>query len=164
MIRLRHLERCMSIYPAGTGLGRCFHWSTALCLDLKGSDIVIGSLAGVSSLEEALASPNGTPGRFIHAWVERGDDVFAPTMIGKSDERLAPIYRPIYYATNDVQDVRQLSRDGLLVAFRGYNLISHLTEGVRFRNDVRFADHLLSSAGVEWTLDEQGGVVPKVAA
>lgn len=160
-IRLRHLERCMATYPAEPGLGRCFHWSAALCLDLKQSDIVIGTVAGASP-HEALTVHHASLGRFVHAWVEVGDDVLAPTLIS-TDDKLTPVPRAFYYASNGIEDVQRLSRADLLKAFQGRNLIGHLTEGQNFRCDGRFVDILLEAAGViEWTTNETGGAVPKV--
>lgn len=158
-IRLRHLEKSINTYPADPELGRCFHWSAALCLDLKESDIVIGTVKA-ATLDEALSIPMATQERFIHAWVEVGDSVLAPTLIPLNGI-LSPMQRDFYYAENGIEDVRRLTRADLLKAFRGYNLIAHLTQGHRFRNDVSFVGHLLDQAGVEWTRNASGGAIPK---
>ena len=146
MMRLAHLEACFSTFSPTPGLGICFHLSAALCLDFVQSEIVFGSLIGDGD-------------RFIHAWVERNGHVYAPTTIGE-DNRLAPMGVRNYYAVNQVEDARRLSRPDLLAAFRGCNLPAFLTKGRPLPSRVSFVPHLLDAAGVRWMKNEASGVVP----
>ncbi len=161
-MNLHHLQLCRAVHFPSSSMGLCFHWSTALCLDIAGSEIVIGTLAG-ATVEEAIANPNATFDPFLHAWVEYHGRVFAPTTI-KVFGGLSPMNRAEYYATNGIADTLRLSQSQLLEAFKGLGLVAHLTRRAPLRKGVRFVPRLLAKAGVAWMDDGAGGVVPKVAA
>jgi hypothetical protein len=92
--------------------GMCFHRSVALCLDLPGSSVVVGTLRAATP-EERIGHEERSPVPFIHAWVEFEDKLMAPTTI---EERGGLVFvRPEdYYRICGVRDIRSLTRSAMV--------------------------------------------------
>jgi hypothetical protein len=152
-VRCKHLEAARLHLAAPRGL--CFHYSAALCLDLPGSDVCIGTLRG-ATLDEIAANPEMSPVRFYHAWVEIGNVLVAPTLVDKMGD-LVPINRASYYTANGVQDVKRLSRRQLVALG---DVSQHVRTGRPLACGNSLGHLMLIAAGHRYKISEQGGVIP----
>lgn len=111
----RHRRLASVVFQMGSGRsdsGLCFHRSAALVLDLPWGDLCIGTLKGATVFQRA-ADPRVSPTPFIHAWVERGEVLYAPTLI-EEHGGLTEIERFEYYRFNAVRDVYRMPRAEVL--------------------------------------------------
>lgn len=128
--------------------GSCFHQATALLLDFPSGMLCVGTLEG-----------DGDP--FIHAWIERGEALYAPTTIDAAGGILAVIDRAYYYLTNGVRDVHRMNRAGLkgLAVRHGWLRVRPFGNGDMLSEPL--GTTLLRALGVPYRIDPTtGGVVP----
>lgn len=150
--RYPHLHGALSMTGA-PGTGMCIHRAAGLVLDMPGSELVFGTL-DPPPVEggEMVVEP------FIHAWVEVGDQVYAPTTMEANGNILRPYERDFYYRINGVSNVKRLTRRQLLGISGQIGLSAHLRHHKPAKASV--GGTLLEAAGVAWTESEVGGLVP----
>lgn len=74
---LRHPRGAVTHLMGSSCGGTCFFRSAALVLDVPGTELWFGVLAGASA-EELVANPLASPTPFIHSWVQYGETVYSP--------------------------------------------------------------------------------------
>jgi len=153
---LRHLNGALANLVGSSGKGMCFFRSAALVLDVPGSELAIGVLAGATA-EELAANPDASTTPFIHAWVERGDTVVSPTQIER-EGRLMPWPKQFYYETNGITEVRTVSRPALLKLSGEIGLSAHLRLNRPLKQAVSLAFLLLDQTGLAYAVAEDGGI------
>ena len=154
----RHLDGAVANLVGSTGKGMCFFRSAALVLDVPGTEIGIGVLAGATA-EELVSNPDASPTPFIHAWVQRGETVISPTQIER-EGGLTPWPKKFYYETNGVTAARTVSRPALLQLSRKIGLSAYLRLNRPLKHDVSLAFVLLELAGLPYVVAADGGIVP----
>ncbi len=155
---LRHLKGAVTNLVGSRGLGTCFFRSAALVLDVPGTQLCCGVLAGATA-EELVANPEASPTPFIHSWVERGETVFSPTQIEREGE-LIPWPKDVYYQTNCVRDVHAVSRPTLLKLSGEIGLSAHLRLGRPLKTAASLAFTVLGMVGMPYAIAKDGGLVP----
>lgn len=136
--------------------GMCFHRSMALCLDLEGSFLVIGTLRAATK-KELLENPERSKVRFYHAWVEYEGLLLSPTTI--EEAKGLPLIRPKdYYEVNKVHNPRYLPHS-MVKDIADPPILAHLKLGHRLSTGY-LVNRLFQVAGLEYRLSEQGGVIP----
>ncbi|MET3762160.1 hypothetical protein [Sphingomonas sp. UYEF23] len=140
------------------GGGTCFFRSAALVLDVPGTELCFGILAGATE-EELAANPDGSPTPFIHSWVERGNTIFSPTQIEREGE-LIPWPKATYYETNGVCHAHRISRPVLLKLSGEIGLSAHLRLGRPLKTKASFVFTVLNMAGMPYAIAKDGGLVP----
>lgn len=155
---LKHLTASMARRATNKAYGSCFHRATAMVLDVPGTELCIGTFAGANDAE-LLSNPNGSPTDFIHAWVERGNEVWAPSLLSQSNDFFGPIDRATYYEENSAKDIKRLSRSEVLVLSGEYGLSAHLRKDTSVKSGKRLSQVMLDASGVEYRV-EDGGVFP----
>ena len=140
------------------GLGACFYRAAAFVLDAPGADLCLGTFAGGTE-EELRANPSGSRHDFIHAWVEARGDVYAPSMLSKSNDFMGPIPRDRYYEANGARDIKRLTRSEVLRLSGEIGLSAHLRRHKPLKGGKRVAEVLLEAAGVNYMVKD-GGVLP----
>jgi hypothetical protein len=130
------------LQPTTPGKGLCFHWSAALVLDVDLPDVDLC----IGILHEQL----------IHAWVEYGGNVYAPTLIPRMGDKLVPIPKDFYYAENLVREVKRLTHEQI----EGIpNIKHHLTTGEALGPGRALGDELMAMAGIRWKTTPAGTAV-----
>lgn len=157
-LNLRHLEGALGNLVGSKGKGMCFFRSAALVLDVPGTELAIGVLAGATA-EELAATPDASVTPFIHAWVERGDTVISPTQIER-EGGLTPWPKDFYYKTNGVTEAYTVSRPALLKLCGDIGLSAHLRLNRPLKRDVSLAFLLLDLVGLTYSVADDGGLVP----
>jgi len=155
---LRHLDGALANLVGSTGKGMCFFRSAALVLDVPGTELAIGVLAGATA-EELAATPDASVSPFIHAWVERGDTVISPTQIER-EGGLTPWRKDFYYETNGVTEAYTVSRPALLKLSGDIGLSAHLRLNRALKREVSLAFLLLDLVGLAYAVADDGGLVP----
>lgn len=156
--QLRHLRGVVANLVGSSGGGTCFFRSAALVLDVPGTELCFGVLAGATD-EERAANPEASLTPFIHSWVERGATVYSPTQIEREGE-LIPWPKGFYYETNGVTDAHTIRRPALLKISGEIGLSAHLRLGRPLKTDASFVFRLLDAAGLPYAIAQDGGVVP----
>lgn len=136
----------------------CFHRATALALDLPGAELCIGTIRGATA-EEAREIAGASPVAFVHAWIELGGEVIAPTTI----ERAGGLYafpRAIYYAHNAARDVHRLTRRRVKRLATEHGWRRYLRTGKRPPGSEPLGAIVLAAAGVPHHIADHGGVLP----
>ncbi len=140
------------------GKGMCFFRSAALVLDLPGTELGVGVLAGATA-KELAANPDASVTPFIHAWVERGNTVISPTQIER-EGGLTPWPKKFYFETNGVTEARTVSRPALLKLSGDIGLSAYLRLNRPLKRNVSIAFLLLDLAGLPYVVAGDGGLVP----
>lgn len=157
---LAYLSLAMAYSNRRTGEPPCIQRSVAVVLDLPDCVMTFGTLRGATDEEVEQLGPNSSRVPFIHAWVERGSVVYAPTTIERAHGVLVAFDRTDYHLRNGVKDVRPVPP----AAFEEIAERFGLREALR-RQKPRFGkadigDALLAAAGVEYQLSENGALLP----
>ena len=155
---LKHLNAALHRSAGNPSYGSCFHRAAALVLDMAGTHLCIGTFAG-ANIEQIIHFPGSSPTDCVHAWVEKNNEVYAPTMINNRNSYFGPFPRDLYYEENGARDVKRLSRSELLVLSGRYGLSAHLRHDKAVKEGKKFSVVLLDSAGVRYRVDE-GAVLP----
>ena len=142
------------------GLGSCFHRAAALVLDLPGSELCMGTFRAATE-EELKVAPNASDEPFIHAWVEHGGVVYAPTTIEANNNTLRPYTCAEYYSVHDAKDIYRLSRKDLITLSGRVGLSQHLLHNKPLRDGASFAASIMDAAGLKWKDSAKGGgIIP----
>lgn len=155
---LKHLKGAVTHLVGSHGGGTCFFRSAAMVLDVPGTDLWFGVLAGATE-EELAANPAASPTPFIHSWVQYGETVYSPTQIEREGE-LIPWQRAVYYKTNGVRDAHMMARPALLKLSGEIGLSAHLRLGRPLKTDASFVFTVLDRAGLPYATARDGGLVP----
>lgn len=157
---LPHLDRALRFTPSepGTGSGSCFHRAVALLLDTPAGVLAIGTVRAATA-EERARIPNASREPFLHAWVEVGGFVYAPTLIERLGT-LLPIERGTYYEANGVSNVHYLRRALVkrLAAEHGWS--RHFLRNRPPRLATPLGSVLLAAAGIAYRIADGAGVIP----
>jgi hypothetical protein len=157
---LRYLSAATDYSGSGPNRQACIQWAAALTLDLRASRAILtfGTLRP-GTPEERFTDPRVSDVPFIHAWVEVGDWMYAPTLL----ERLGEI-RPFpcvdYYRVNEVRDVCRVPRDKFDAIVKRFGLAAALKHRSKRAGSGELADALLQAAGVRYILSEHRSVLP----
>jgi hypothetical protein len=154
---MRHLSAATA-FDGGNGLGACFYRAAALVLDVPGTDLCIGTLAGATAWERALY-PQPAQGDFIHAWAEIGGSVFAPSMLSARNKEMGPFPSALYYEANGVRDVSRLTRSQVLHLSGEIGLSAHLMHARSLKGGRTLGEALLEAAGIRYSVVNRA-VVP----
>lgn len=129
LAKFSHLARCIEIVrPAAPHEGLCFHRSVALVLDVPTAVLVIGLMEPVTEEELEIEGTSAVP--WLHAWVEIGDEVIAPTLV----ERVGYLYalpRHVYYTQNPMVGREEVSRSTIMKLARQEGWSAYFKRGVR---------------------------------
>lgn len=155
---LRHSRGAVTNLVGSSGGGTCFFRSAALVLDVPGTELWFGVLAGAFE-EELAANPSASPTPFIHSWVQYGETVYSPTQIEREGE-LIPWPKALYYETNGVRDAHAMARPALLKLSSEIGLSAHLRLGRALKTDASFVFTVLDRAGLSYATARDGGLVP----
>lgn len=155
---LRHLHASLDFYSP-TGKANCIQRSSALALDLTGSEIVFATFrpATAADLKEF---PNGSLVPFIHAWVEWRGWAYAPTTLERTNMQLVPWDRMEYRRINGATDVRVLQRSAFDRIARQFALSSAFKHARARAGVGDCADAMLRAAGVRYVLGAGRSVLP----
>lgn len=156
--QLKVLSSAMKLKSASTRSGMCFHRSVALCIDLPGSSVVVGTLRAATP-EERQGHPERSDTPFIHAWVEFQDKLMAPTTI-ESQGGLVFMRPQEYYSINGARDIRRLSRDGVVNHVADEYVMRELLFGIHPGIPGYLVGRLLNAVGVKYLVTPHGGVIP----
>lgn len=147
----RHLSAAMQNLIAPVGQGLCFHWSCALALDLPGCELVIGDIEGEV----------GT--RMLHAWIEHGGALLAPT-VWKTLGHALPLNKAEYYSINKVGPTKRLRYKELAPSLRHIGFPPHALKGRDSKRDNMqskpFGLWLLDLAGMPFQISPAGAMLP----
>jgi hypothetical protein len=158
--KLPHLNAALMLTPKEDQTkGMCFHRTVGFVLDVPPARLCVGTLRAATE-EELREIPHASPVPFIHCWAQIGQSVYAPTTIEAQAGRLRPFKLDEYYLKNGVSDVRMLTRRTLLQLSEKYGLAHHLLYRTPVRENMAFADVILSAVEVEYVLNESEGVLP----
>jgi len=142
--------------------GMCFHRAVALCLDLPGSSVVVGTLRAATP-EEQVGHPERSKVPFIHAWVEFQDKLMAPTTIEQMGG-LVFIRPQEYYQVNGARDIRRLPRSAVANHVADQRVMRELLYGIHPGIPGYLVGRLLDAVGVKYLVTPQGGVIPMASA
>lgn len=138
--------------------GMCFHRAVALCMDLPGSSVVVGTHRAATP-EEQVGHPERSTVPFIHAWVEFQDKLMAPTTIEQMGGLV--FMRPDnYYQVNGTRDIRRLPRSGVANHVADKYVMRELLHGIHPGVPGYMIGRLLDAVGVKYLVTPQGGVIP----
>lgn len=148
------MEKCSPL----PGHGMCFHWSVALCLDLPGSEVVIGTFRAATP-EERERIPNASDVPFIHAWVEWEGKVFAPTTLASTGYQFNAMPPEGYYEVNGAKNLRRVSRRTIRKHVADKAVLHQLLTGQQPKGQGYLVDRLMEAAGIKHAV-VGGGVLP----
>jgi hypothetical protein len=154
--RLRQVVE--GLHPAVDGSGLCFHRAAALVLDMRWAFLCIGTLRAASE-QEAELNPRYSPVPFLHAWVEQGPVVWAPSLLEAHGGELLPIDRDAYYTANDARDIYRMGRAELVKLDRQHGWSRRLVFGRRKTGELSLGAVLLEALGVPHVVVD-GAVLP----
>lgn len=157
---LDHLSAAVS-YTSANGKS-CVQRSAALMLDMPKGTLVFGVMRA-ASMDEQLETPGSSPVPFIHAWVEVGDNVFAPTLLEKTDMRLVPFPKNIYYGSNGISKTWRLDHRTFDVVAKRFTLSAAFRHRKARAGSWEITKALLDAAGVPFIASETGTILPKAA-
>lgn len=160
MNKMRHMRGALDLTFNG---GSCFFRAAAYVLDVPGSELCIGTFRAATADEIAQMPvaeiPFASTVPFLHAWVEREDYVYAPTLL----ERFGTIprfHRAVYYAENGAKDIVRLRRSQILKLSGEIGLSAYFRKGTPTKRNL--VDALLELAGIDYAICERhGGIVPR---
>jgi hypothetical protein len=153
---LPYLSATMNLVST-TGRRLCFHRAVALCLDLPGSEVVLGTVQAATP-EEHAANPETSTEPFIHAWVEAQGVLMSPTTIEAANGYLGFMVPEHYYHVNGVTDIRRVTRHAIR-RMCDKTIRDHLLYGTPTPSGY-LVSHLLAAGGVKYKLSPLGGVLP----
>jgi hypothetical protein len=154
--KLPHLRSCYEIYPSEQGQGLCFHRSVALVMDMPTAILTIATNRAATDEERAIM-PEASPTPFLHAWVEQGDGLLAPTTIERFGG-LVWLPREAYYVMNGASNIHRFTRKRVMEFARANGISAHLRLGRPDKCKKPFAAALLEHLGVPHRDDN--GVLP----
>jgi hypothetical protein len=134
------------LVPAAPTSGLCFHRAAALALDLPAAQLCVGTLRAATA-EEIEAEPRASRVPFLHAWVERGAAVYAPTLLEQHGD-LRPIPRADYYEANGIRHVHRLNRRDIKRLAARHGWTGRAVFGMRTEGKPSLALVLLQEMGV----------------
>jgi hypothetical protein len=158
--RLRYLSDAMSYEGTGDSKQACIHWASALALDLKQGLLTLGTVRAATT-EEQLQIPGASLEPFIHAWVEVGPYLYAPTTIERTNGVLCAFLVSEYYKINGISDVRHVPRRIFDAIAKRWSLASALKHRLPRAGSGELAEDLLRAAGVQYVLSERRSILPK---
>jgi hypothetical protein len=156
---LRYLQAATALRGTGESGQACIQWAAALALDLRQGLLTFGTTRAATP-EELVSIPGASPVPFIHAWVEIGQTLYAPTTLARTDWWLVPFDRDDYYTRNGVTDVHRLARARFEAIVKRWGLAAALKHGAARAGSGQLADALLQAAGVRYVVGEGRGVLP----
>lgn len=139
-------------------LGMCFHRAYAMCLDLPGSKLCIGTFKP-GTPEECAADPRVSDVPFLHAWVEWKGKAFAPTTLERTGGEFYAMDPQSYYRVNGARQIRKLSRP-TVKAITDEAIRDQLLHGKRPPVDGYLVARLLQAAKIPHKVVDDGGVLP----
>lgn len=150
-----------NLHAAAADSGLCFHRSAALVLDLKWADFVVGTVRAATP-DEIEAEPRASRVPFLHAWVERGQMVYSPTLM-EQHGGLLPLDRQDYYQANGVRDVYRMNRRELKRLAAVHRWTRQSVFGQRLAGAPSLPNVLLTEMGVPHRI-EAGVALPLESA
>lgn len=138
--------------------GMCFHRAVALCLDIPGSSVVVGTLRAATP-EERIGHPERSTTPHLHAWVEFEGKLMAPTTI-EANGGLVFVRPQEYYQICGATNIRRLSRSALTERVVDRHINRELLFGIRPLQPGYLVSRLLDAVGVKYIISPAGGVLP----
>ena len=155
---LRHLRAALNYRGTSASGQACVLWSAALALDLR-AVLTFGTLRA-AEVHEFVGVPGRAEVPFIHAWVEAGAFVYAPTTNRRTAGLLMPMARDHYYEVNGVTDARSLPPRELQTIARRWRFASALKHLSPRAGDRAFPEELMRAAGVRWHTGPSREILP----
>lgn len=137
----------------------CVQRSAALMLDLPGATMVFGVMRAATA-EEIAKDHRASPVPFIHAWVEYGGELYAPTLMERMKGNLHPLPIDVYYSTNAITKTWRLSHAQFMLVAKRWKLASAFKHGSSRAGKGEIADDLLKAAGVRYVLSDRRTILP----
>lgn len=141
--------------------GLCFHRAAGLVLDLPPATLAVGTLPAATS-EQQQENPEFSSVDFIHAWVEVGDWVLAPTLIERdlAEGTGWQFTKAAYYHANKPRNVRHMKRARLKQLSVEFGIAQHLLRFTPLKHGAKFGDVILDELGIKFVVTRRGGVIP----
>lgn len=133
---------------------QCVQRSAALMFDIRNATFVFAAMRAATEEEQKIIK-DASPVPFIHAWVEVGDQVLAPTLLERFNFDLQPVPKDIYYQANGVGRTWRLSQDEFMKVAKKIGLASALKHGKDRAGSRVTVDALLKAAKVRWFPSER---------
>ena len=154
-----HLMGSFRLAPVGDRSGMCFHRSLALVYDWPDAEVVVG-IHRAATPQEQERIPNASKVPFVHVWVERNGEVYAPSAIERDGNRLRPMNLASYYAINGTTVIGRLTLAQIKKAAAGTGLVRHLRYGEKLAVKTAVGDIVMKAIGVDYGITAWGSVVP----
>lgn len=165
-MKIPTFQASLVLEPLVTGKGMCIHRSVALVLDIPRFVLCAGTFRAATPEEiiqvrrETGQEPSKVP--FIHVWCEMGENaVIAPTTFERWGNKLIPMRKDEYYELNGIRDVHRMNRAKLLKLSKEYGLRNHIMKQTPLKGGASFGFTILDNMGVQYTVGDDGGLVPK---
>lgn len=154
-----HLLGCVQNLGTNNGKGMCFHRSIALLYDWPDAELVIGKFRAATE-EEQKRIPNASKVPFIHCWIERHGQVYAPSTIERMGNELRPMSREAYYGMNGTEEWGRMDKKRLLKVAAGTGLAAHVRYGTKLIEGEAAAHVIMRGFRIDYGITEFGSMVP----
>lgn len=154
-----HLNAALAYYAGAEG-SNCVQRSAALMLDMPGATLVFGVMSPATP-EDLARDPDSSTVPFIHAWVERGNDLYAPTLVERMKKNFRPIPVDFYYRVNGITKTWRLTHAQFMPIARRWKLASAFKHGSQRAAKGEVAHALLQAAGVRYVLSDKNTILPE---